>query len=126
MFERTSLKLSGTVGIIILLLGMTILFGTYQMSKVSSEIIMVSEAYEPLKSILGKIQYHQANQANNFEKIMLADQNDMDSEKAKEEFWSSNILIQSNLEQAKKLTETGFSVAPEATQSNFKLIHQMF
>ncbi len=126
MFARTSLKLSGTVGIIILLLGVTILFGTYQMSKVSSEIIMVSEAYQPLKEILSTIQYHQANQANNFEKIMLAGQNVQESEKAKEEFWSSNILIQSNLEQAKKLTQTGFSVAPEATQSNFRLIHQMF
>src|SRR5574338_291742 len=126
MFARTSLKLSGTVGIIILLLGVTILFGTYQMSKVSSEIIMVSEAYQPLQTILAKIQYHQANQANNFEKIMLAGQNTERTEKAKEEFWSSNILIQSNLEQAKKLTQTGFSVAPETTQSNFMRIHQTF
>src|SRR5574338_774436 len=126
MFARTSLKLSGTVGIIILLLGVTILFGTYQMSKVSSEIIMVSEAYQPLQTILANIQYHQANQVNNFEKIMLAGQNTERTEKAKEEFWSSNILIQSNLEQAKKLTQTGFSVAPETTQSNFMLIHQTF
>ena len=125
MFEKTSLKLSGTVGIIILLLGVTILFGTYQMSKVSSEIVMSSEAYQPLQEILSIIQYHQANQANNFEKIMLAGQG-QESEKAKEEFWSSNILIQSNIEQAKKLTQTGFSVAPETTQANFKLIHQMF
>ncbi|MBI5698071.1 MAG: HAMP domain-containing histidine kinase [Thaumarchaeota archaeon] len=126
MFAKTSLKLSGTVGIIILLLGMTILFGTYQMSKVSSEIIMISEAYEPLQEILSDIQLYHANQANNFDKIMISGQNSPELEQAKEEFWSSNILIQSKLEQAKKLTQTGFSVAPESTESNFKLIHQMF
>jgi hypothetical protein len=121
MFEKTSLKISGTVGIIILLLGVTILFGTYQMSKVSSEIIMISEAYKPLQENLGKIKLHHAKQSSSFDKIIA--NHDMD--KAKEEFWSSTVLIKSDIDHAKKITESGFSVAPDPTQANFRLIHQM-
>ena len=121
MFERTGLKLSGSVGIIILLLGVTILFGTYQMSKVSSEIIMISEAYKPLQQSLGKIELYHANQMSSFEKIMTTN-----SDSEKEEFWSNTVLIKSTLEHAKKLTESGFSVAPDQTQANFRLVHQMF
>lgn len=126
MFEKTSLKLSGTVGIIILLLGVTILFGTFQMSKVSSEIVMLSEAYKPLQTSLNKIELHHANQANSFERLIISQQNDLDSDSAKEEFWSSTILVQSEIELAKKITQSGFSVAPDPTQANFRLIHQMF
>jgi signal transduction histidine kinase len=126
MFAKTSLKISGTVGIIILLLGVTILFGTYQMSKVSSEIIMISEAYKPLQESLGKIELYHASQANSFEKIVSAHNTDQSSDAAKEEFWSSTVLIKSSIEHAKKITETGFSVAPDPTQTNFRLIHQMF
>ena len=36
--SKTSFKIGGSVGIIILLLGITIMFGVYQMSKVSNEI----------------------------------------------------------------------------------------
>ena len=126
MFEKTSLKLSGSVGIIILLLGVTILFGIYQMSKVSSEIIMVSEAYEPLQEILNKIELNHARQSDSFEKIIVSKKNNLDFDSAKEEFVASTILIQANIEQAKKITETGFSVAPDPTQANFRLIHQMF
>lgn len=126
MFEKTSLKLSGTVGIIILLLGVTILFGTFQMSKVSSEIVMLSEAYKPLQTSLNKIELYHANQASSFERIIVSQQNNVDYDSAKEEFWSSTILIQSEIEQAKKITQSGFSVAPDPTQANFRLIHQMF
>jgi signal transduction histidine kinase len=122
MFERTSMKISGTVGIIILLLGVTILFGTYQMSKVSSEIIMISEAYKPLQENLGKVQLHHAKQMASFEKIISNPQSD----DAKEEFWSNTVLIKSDIDHAKKITETGFSVAPDPTQANFRLVHQMF
>ena len=123
MFEKTSLKISGTVGIIILLLGVTILFGTYQMSKVSSEIVMISEAYKPLQEDLGKIQLHHANQKASFDRIIAGNGNLDD---AKEEFWSSTVLIKSDIDHAKKITETGFSVAPDPTQANFRLVHQMF
>ncbi len=126
MFEKTSLKISGTVGIIILLLGVTILFGTFQMSKVSSEIIMLSEAYKPLQSSLNKIELYNAGQTASFEKIILLQQNNLDSESAREEFWSKTILIQSEIDHARKITQSGFSVAPDPTQVNFRLIHQMF
>jgi signal transduction histidine kinase len=122
MFEKTSLKISGTVGIIILLLGVTILFGTYQMSKVSSEIVMISEAYKPLQENLSKIQLHHAKQSSSFDKIIA----NQDLDKAKEEFWSNTVLIKSDIDHAKKITETGFSVAPDPTQANFRLVHQMF
>jgi signal transduction histidine kinase len=121
MFEKTSLKISGTVGIIILLLGVTILFGTYQMSKVSSEIIMISEVYNPLQENLSKIKLHHAKQSSSFDKIIA----NHDTDRAKEEFWSSTVLIKSDIDHAKKITEMGFSVAPDPTQTNFRLIHQM-
>jgi signal transduction histidine kinase len=128
LFGKTSFKLSGTVGIIILLLGMTILFGTYQMSKVSNEIVIISEEYEPLQNILGEIRYHQANQINNFEKLKLTSGFDkIDSDSAKEEFWSSNVIIKSSIQQGKKLTQTGYNLAStDPLGDNFKSIHQIF
>ena len=65
---KTSFKVGGLVGIIILLLGIAVLFGVYQMSKVGQEVVAISEEYVPLKEILTDIRYHQANQALNFEK----------------------------------------------------------
>lgn len=128
LFGKTSFKLSGTFGIIILLLGVTILFGTYQMSKVSNEIVMISEEYKPLQNILGEMKFQHANQVSSFEKLQLApllDKTELDA--AKEEFWSSNVIIKSNILQAKKLTQTGYNIAPtDQDGNNFKLIHQMF
>lgn len=128
LFGKTSFKLSGTFGIIILLLGVTILFGTYQMSKVSNEIVMISEEYKPLQNILGEMKFQHANQVSSFEKLQLApllDKTELDA--AKEEFWSSNVIIKSNILQAKKLTQTGYNIAPtDQDSNNFKLIHQMF
>jgi len=124
---KTSFKISGMVGIIILLLGITILFGTYQMSKVSKEIINISQEYEPLQNALDEIRYHQANQVSNFEKIKAGQISETDSDNAKEEFWSSNTIIKSNIVQGKKLAETGYHMAPtDAVGSDFKQIHKMF
>jgi signal transduction histidine kinase len=127
LFGKTGFKISGSVGIIILLLGITILFGVYQMSKVSNEIIMISQAYEPLQNILGEIKFHQSNQMSSFEKINSSPDDSIDSKKASEMFWSSNVMIKSSLQQAKRLTETSYSMAPtESIGNNFKLIRQMF
>ncbi len=124
---KTSFKISGMVGIIILLLGITILFGTYQMSKVSKEIISISQEYEPLQNILGEIRYHQANQVANFEKIKAGQLSGNDLDKAKEEFWSSNTIVKSSTVQGKKLAETGYNMAPtDLVGSDFKQIHKMF
>ena len=49
---KTGLKIGGLVGIIILLLGVAVLFGLHQMSKVSLEINEISEEYVPLTEIL--------------------------------------------------------------------------
>jgi signal transduction histidine kinase len=128
LFGKTSLRLSGAVGIIILLLGIAVLFGTYQMSKVSNEIVIISEEYKPLQNILGEIRYQQANQMDNFEKLRFAPGLDkIDSDNAKEEFWSSNVIIKSSIQQGKKLTQTGYNIAStDPLGNNFKLIHQMF
>jgi len=123
---KTSFKISGTVGIIILLLGITILFGTYQMSKVSNEIISISQEYDPLQNILGEIRYHQANQVANFEKITSGQTSEKDLDKAKEEFWSSNTIVKSSVVQGKKIAETGYNMAPTDSAGNdFRQIHGM-
>jgi len=125
LFGKTGFKISGTVGIIILLLGITILFGTYQMSRVSGEIVMISQSYEPLQNILSEIKFHQSNQMNSFEKIKSVSQDSEDSKNALEMFWSSNVMTKSGIQQAKKITETSYSIAPtESIENNFKLIHQ--
>ena len=124
---KTSFKISGMVGIIILLLGITILFGTYQMSKVSKEIINISQEYEPLQNTLDEIRYHQANQVANFEKIKTGQLSEINSDIAKEEFWSSNTIVKSNIAQGKKIAETGYNMAPtDAESSDFRQIHKMF
>lgn len=127
LFGKTSFKISGTVGIIILLLGMTILFGMYQMSRVSNEIVNISQAYEPLQNILGEIRYHQASQVDSFEKIRLGDPgNTAGIDEAKEAFWSSNVMVKSSIQQGKRLAETGYTLASTDTAGeNFKDIHEM-
>ena len=52
---KTGFKIGGSVGIIILLLGIAILFGIYQMSQVSQEIIEISEEYAPLYVVITDI-----------------------------------------------------------------------
>ncbi|MGQ0772772.1 MAG: sensor histidine kinase [Nitrososphaerota archaeon] len=128
MFGKTSFKISGTVGIIILLLGITVLFGSYQMSKVSNEIVIISEEYKPLQNIFGEIRFHHANQIDNFEKLKFGSTlSQTESDNAKEEFWSSNVIIKSNIQYGKKLTQTGYNVAStDPIGGNFKAIHQMF
>lgn len=126
LFGKTGFKISGAVGIIILLLGITVLFGMYQMAKVSNEIVNISEAYEPLQNILGEIRYYQAMQIDSFERSML-NPTGPELEKAKEVFWSSNVLIKSNIQQGKNLAETAYNVATtDEIGNNFKTVHRNF
>ncbi len=67
---KTSFKIGGSVGIIILLLGITVIFGMYQMSKVSNEIIEISQEYTPLNEIVSNIKFRKYNQAASLEKII--------------------------------------------------------
>lgn len=127
LFGKTGFKISGIVGIIILLLGITILFGSYQMSKVSSEIVMISQSYEPLQNILGEIKFRQSNQLDSFEKIKSMPANSIESREATEEFLSNSVTIKSAIQQGKKLIETSYSISPtESMENNFRLIHQIF
>lgn len=127
LFGKSGFKISGAIGIIILLLGITILFGTYQMSRVSNEIVMITQAYEPLQNILNDIKFHQSNQMDSFEKIKSMPTNSKEARGATEEFLSSSIIVKSAIQQGKKLTETSYNVSPtESIGNNFRLIHQMF
>ena len=67
---KTSFKIGGSVGIIILLLGITVMFGMYQMSKVSNEIIEISQEYTPLYEIVSDVKFQKFNQAASLENII--------------------------------------------------------
>ena len=108
---KTGFKIGGIVGIIILLLGIAIIFGLYQMSKVSQEIIWISEEYSPLHEILNDVRKNQLSQSVNFEKIIGSNQGSIDSENAKEQFWYNGGIIDSDIAKAKTLVETGVQLA---------------
>ena len=124
---RTSFKIGGLVGIIILLLGITVLFGVYQMSKVSQEIIEISEEFVPMYEIIADIRHHNLNQAVSFEKLLRFYENEEISsiEQAKEEFWSSGGSIDSDISRGKNVAQAGLNfVASEKTKEEFEVINQ--
>jgi signal transduction histidine kinase len=124
---KTSFKIGGSVGIIILLLGITIMFGVYQMSKVSNEVIEISEEYTPLYEIISDIKFQKSNQASNLEKILrFSDSNDsLEFEKAKEEFWSSGGTIDSGIKRSKNILNVGADMATsEKSNIEFKILLQ--
>ena len=121
---KSSFKIGGSVGIIILLLGITIMFGVYQMSKVSNEIIEISEEYIPLYQEISQIKFQKLNQDSNLEKILryYETNNYLELEKAKEEFWLTGEIIDSGIERSKKITNVGISLATsEKSNTEFKL-----
>ena len=136
---KTSFKIGGSVGIIILLLGITIMFGVYQMSKVSNEIIEISEEYAPLYEIISDIKFQKANQAYSLEKVLgFSDlDNSLELEKAKEEFWSSGGTIESGIQRGKKIVNVGIDMATSEKSnyefktlleklSNIDIIHEQY
>jgi len=102
---KTSFKIGGSVGIIILLLGITVMFGMYQMSKVSNEIIEISQEYTPLNEIVSDVKFQKSNQAASLEKIIrYSDSNNLlELEKAKEGFWLSGETISSDVKRGKNI-----------------------
>ena len=110
---KTGFKIGGIVGIIILLLGVAVIFGIFQMSKVSQEIIEISEEYSPLQGIIGTIGKQHLNQAVNFEKIQRLQgiSNSPGLEQAKEEFWFSGGIIDSEIARANNLVKAGYDIA---------------
>ncbi|MDX1371705.1 MAG: hypothetical protein R3321_04510 [Nitrososphaeraceae archaeon] len=112
---KTSFKIGGSVGIIILLLGITLMFGVYQMSKVSNEIIQISEEYTPLYEVVSDIRFQKANQEASLEKIIrFSDTNNsVELDNAKEEFWLGETIIDSNIERAKNIVKAGLDITTE-------------
>ena len=109
---KTSFKIGGSVGIIILLLGITVMFGVYQSSKVSNEIIIILKNIPHLSEIISDIKVHKSNQEANLEKIIRFSEsnNVVGLEKAKEEFWLSGVTIESDLERGKKIVIAGLDI----------------
>jgi signal transduction histidine kinase len=123
--NKTSFKIGSSVGIIILLLGVTVMFGVYQTSQVSNEIIVISQEYAPLSEIISDIRFQKSNQELNLEKIIRFSEknNILELEKAKEEFWLGGNIIQSNLERGKKIVNAGIDIgASGAYNEEFELL----
>jgi signal transduction histidine kinase len=136
---KTGFKIGGSVGIIILLLGITVIFGMYQMSKVSNEIIEISQEYTPLNEIVSNIKFQKSHQATSLEKIIrYTDTNKLQEiEKVKEEFWRNGETIGSDVKRAKNIVNVGINLAKSEKSieefrtlfqklSNIKTIHEQY
>ena len=124
---KTSFKIGGSVGIIILLLGITVIFGMYQMSKVSNEIIEISQEYTPLNEIVSDVKFQKSNQAVSIEKIIrYTDSNNLlELKKAKEEFWLIGGIIDSDIERGKNIVNVGIDMAKsEKSVEEFRTLFQ--
>jgi len=124
---KTSFKIGGSVGIIILLLGITVIFGMYQMSKVSNEIIEISQEYTPLNEIVSNIKFQKSHQATSLEKIIrYTDTNKLQEiQKVKEEFWRSGETIGSDVKRAKNIVNVGINIAKsEKSIEEFRTLFQ--
>lgn len=129
MFKKTktSFKIGGLVGIIILLLGVTVMFGVYQTSKVSNEIIKISEEYAPLYEIVSEIKFQKSNQKLSLEKIIRFSETskDIELEKIKEEFWITGRNIDSFIERGKNIVNVGMDLTnSEKTKEEFDVLDQ--
>jgi len=126
---KTGLKIGGSVGIIILLLGVAVLFGLHQMSKVSLEINEISEEYVPLTEILSEIRLHHSKQAQSFEKILRLSDTGIISEvqKSKEEFWMRSGNIESEISRGKTVAQRGIEmISFENNDSQYMVFFQKF
>ena len=115
---KTGLKIGGSVSIIILLLGIAVLFGINQMSKVSQEVIEISEEYVPLNGILSDIRILQSNQAQNFENILRIHDSGSkaDLQNLKEEFWMTSGVIESDISRGKAISQTGIEISASGNE----------
>jgi len=124
---KPGFRIGGAVGIIILLLGVAVVFGIYQMSKVSHEIIEISEEYTPLQEIINNIRKYQMSQSINFEKILRYNQisNNVELDEAKERFWHNGGMIESEISRTQNLIQAGYGIAnSEETRIELQLIQQ--
>ena len=125
----TGFKIGGSVAIIILLLGIAVLFGTYQMSKVNQEVIQISEQYVPLHEIISDVRIHQVNQANSLEKTLrfYNNANTFGYDHSIDEFWASGEISESNISRAKNMALAGIKISKsENTLTENMAIYQKF
>jgi signal transduction histidine kinase len=125
----TGFKIGGSVAIIILLLGIAVLFGTYQMSKVNQEVIQISEQYIPLHEIISDVRIHQANQANSLEKTLrfYNNANTFGYKHSIDEFWANEGIFESNISRAKNMAQAGIKISTSETAlSENMAIYQKF
>jgi signal transduction histidine kinase len=96
------------------------MFGVYQASKVSNEIIIISQEYAPLSEIISDIRFQNSNQEVNLEKIIRFSEtnNVLEIEKAKEEFWVSGDIIKSELERGKNIVSAGMEITTSGAYYN--------
>ncbi|RDJ31337.1 MAG: sensor histidine kinase [Crenarchaeota archaeon] len=124
---KTSFKIGGMIGIMILLLGIAIMFGIYQMSKISQDIVTIAESYSPLQDTLSNIRNQKANQDSNIEKIFMYTLNGNEelANEAKEEFWFSSGVIDSEFSKAKKIIQAGQKTADTFESNlNFQVLDE--
>lgn len=108
---KIGFKIGTSVGIIILLLGIAVLFGIYQMSMISQDIIQISEVLIPINEIIAEINQNQIIQSSSFDKIIDSNQNSIDVEKAKQDFWFSGGVIDTQLNRAKKVIQASIETS---------------
>jgi len=103
------------------------MFGIYQMSKVSNEIIEISQEYVPLYEIVSDVKFQKSNQAASLEKIIrYGNSNNLkEIEKAKEEFWFSGETIDSGVKRGNKIVNVGMDMAKsEKSNEEFRTLFQ--
>jgi len=103
------------------------MFGMYQMSKVSNEIIEISQEYAPLNEIVSDIKFQKSTQASSLEKIIrYSDSNNLlEIGKAKEKFWFSGETIDSDVKRGKKILNVGIDISKsEKSIEEFRILFQ--
>jgi signal transduction histidine kinase len=103
------------------------MFGMYQMSKVSNEIIEISQEYAPLNEIVSDVKFQKSTQTASLEKIIrYTDANNLlEIEKAKEEFWLRGGIIDSDIERGKNIINVGMHMAnSEKSVEEFRTLFQ--
>jgi len=99
----------------------------YQMSKVSDEIIEISQEYTPLNEIVSNVKFQKSNQATSLEKIIrYTDSNNLlEVEKVKEGFWRSGETIGLDVKRAKNIVNVGMNMAKsEKSVEEFRTLYQ--
>jgi signal transduction histidine kinase len=103
------------------------MFGVYQMSKVSDEIIKISEEYAPLNEIVSEIKFQKSNQKLSLEKIIRFSETSDDAQLGKTlaEFRGIGRNIDSLIEKGKNIVNIGMDFAnSEKTREEFEILEQ--